>query len=183
MTDQGVAQHTHRTRIVFTARFNCLPNVLLYRWATVTFWGAGKTRRWQLAIATVAALSLLTAVTTGWASRGTTLTQVASPLSAASSHATHVDVNSGHVQPGDRTQPASHLAHGSSPTHQKQTKNAWMTRDRPPTWTRMSPHSTWPALPASFAVPEFRLSGAPPGAPATDFVDQAILTRLCVARR
>lgn len=175
--------HTHRTPIVFTARFNCLPNVLLYRWDTVTLWSAGKTRRWQSAIAIVAALSLLTAVTTGWASRGTMLAQVASPLPAALSHANHADVNTGHVQPGDRTQPASYLAHGSSPTHQKQTKNAWMTRDRPPTWTRVSPHSTWSLLPASFAVSEFQPPGAPCGAPVTDFAGQDILTQLCVARR
>jgi hypothetical protein len=173
---------THRTPIVFTARFNCLPNVLLYRWDTVTLWGAGKTRRWLLAIATVAALSLFTAVTTGWASRGTMLAQGAASLPALS-HGTHVGVNVGQAQLGDRSQPTSYLAHGSSPTHQKQTKNAWMTRDRPPTWTRISPHSTWSALPASCAVSEFQPAGAPSGAPVTDFAGQDILTQLCVARR
>jgi hypothetical protein len=178
-----VCGNTHRIPIVFTARFNCLLIVLLYGWATVTLWGAGKTRRWQLAIAAVAALSLFTAVTTGWASRGAMLAQVAAPLPAALSHGTHVGVNVGHARLGDRSQPTSDLAHGSSPTHQKQTKNAWMTRDRPPTWTRMSPNSIWSPLPASFAASEFRLAGTHSAAPVADLADQDILTQLCVARR
>jgi hypothetical protein len=111
------------------------------------------------------------------------LTQVASPLPAALSHGTHVGVNVGHAQLGDRFPPTSYLAHGASPTHQKQTKNAWMTRDRPPTWTRMSPHSIWSPLPASFAASEFQPAGTHSGAPVTHLADHDILTRLCVARR
>ena len=49
----------------------------------MTVGGIGKTRRWQVAIALVAALSLFTAVTTGWALRGSTLAQTAGPLPAA----------------------------------------------------------------------------------------------------
>jgi hypothetical protein len=111
------------------------------------------------------------------------LAQVAAPLPAALSHGTHVGVNVGHAQLGDRSHPTSYLAHGSSPTHQKQTKNAWMTRDRPPTWTRMSPNSTWSPLPASFAASEFRLAGSHSTAAVAALADQDILTQLCVARR
>ena len=49
----------------------------------MTSGGIAKAPRWQLAIAVVAALSLFTAVTTGWALRGSTLAQIAGPLPAA----------------------------------------------------------------------------------------------------
>jgi hypothetical protein len=159
---------------------------VLYRRATVKFRAAGKTRRWQLAIAIVTALSLFTAVTTGWAARGSMHAQVAAPLPAALSQGTHVGVNVGHAQLSDRSQPTSFLAHGSSPMHEKPNKTAWMTRDRPPTWTRLSPQSVWSPLPASFAPCELALGfqpGADSGAPAAALADQDILGQLCVARR
>jgi hypothetical protein len=151
---------------------------VLYVRATVKFRGAGRTRRWQLAIAIVAALGLFAAVTTGWASRGLAPGDVRLPQPAAFSL-------------GDHPQPTSHLDHGSSsdcdfssdfaPPHQKPTKNAWMTRDRPQTWARLSPQSVWWPLPASFATSRWR-GGAntdpPTGAP----TDQDILTQLCVDR-
>jgi hypothetical protein len=156
----------------------------------VTFGGIGKTRRWQLAIAIVAALSLFTAVTTGWALRGSALAQIAGPLPAAW-QVTHVGVNVAHsqpdAQPGDPSQPASYLTHGTSPTHQKPTKHAWMARERPQTWTRLSAQSDWSALPASFA-PRGPAFGVQPGgthsaAPAAAPTDRDLLTQLCVDRR
>ena len=143
----------------------------------MTIGGIGKTRRWQLAIALVVALSLFTAVTTGWALRGSTLAQTAGPLPAAW-QLTHAGANAVHAQPG---------AQGTSPTHQMPTKHAWMARERPQTWTRLSPPSAWSALPASFA-PGGPALGVPPGgagrgAPAAAPTDRDILTQLCVDRR
>jgi len=46
-----------------------------------------------------------------------------------------------------------------TPTHQKPTKHAWMTRDRPPTWTPLSSQSVWSPLPDSFVALAFQLSG------------------------
>lgn len=177
--------NTHVTLFDFTARFHRPLEVVLYRRLIVEFRGADRTRRWQLAIAIVAVLSLFAAVTTGGAARGSMHAQVGAPLPATWSHGTHGGANLAH---SDNFQPTSFLVHGSSPSHQKPNKTAWMTRDRPPTWTRMSPQSVWSPLPASFAPSRLalgfeqgRYSGAPAPAPAV--VDQGILTKLCVARR
>jgi hypothetical protein len=102
------------------------------------------------------------------------------------SQATHAGVNAGHMQLADRPHPTSYLVHGSSPTHQKPTKNAWMTRDRPPSWNRLSSQSVWSPLPASFAAglaSGFDPDGAHFGAPPTALGGRDILTQLCVARR
>jgi hypothetical protein len=154
----------------------------------VTFRGAGKARRWRSAIAVVAALGILAAVTTGWASRassvaGTALTQPA----ALSQVALHVGANPDHVHIGAQSRPISHVAHGfssgSPQKHQKPTKNAWMTRDRPPTWNRLSAQSVRSPLPASFATSGFQPGGARSGAPAAARADPDVLTQLCVSRR
>jgi hypothetical protein len=164
----------------------------VYGCATVTFRCAGKARRWQLGIAIVAALSLFGAVTTGCAARGSALDTAALPQSAIASHETpNVGVAAvGRLQRDDHFQPTSGtvgivrgLSSGNSPMHQKHqkpTKNAWMTRDRPPTWIPLS---------ASFATSAFHAGEgkavaavaavASLAAPA----DQDILTRLCTARR
>ncbi len=134
----------------------------------MTSGGIAKTPRWQLAIAVVAALSLFTAVTTGWALRGSTLAQIAGPLPAAW-QATHA------------------AAHSSSPTHQMPTKHAWMARERPQSWNRLSQASDWSALPASFD-PCGPAVAAPPGgihsrAPAATPSGRDISTNLCIDRR
>src|ERR1700741_185567 len=139
---------THRTRIVFTARFDCSPGSALYIRATVTLRGAGKARRWRSAIAVVVALGLFAAVTTGWAARASSLAGAGPPppagLSQVAQHA------------GEHARPIGHVAQGFSSgsphRHQKPTKNAWMTRDRPPTWNRLSAQSVSSPLPASFAA-------------------------------
>jgi len=161
--------------------------VALYSRATVAFRGAGTTRRWQLAIAIFAALSVFAAVTTGWASRGSAVAAAAVPQPPALSQATHVGVNAGHVQFADRPHPMSYFVRGFSPTHQKPAKNAWMTRDRPPSWNRLSSQSVWSPLPASFAArglaSGFDPGGAQFGAPPTALAGRNILTQHCVARR
>ena len=159
----------------------------MYSRATVTFRGAGKTRRWRSAIAIVAALSLFGAVTTGWAARGSVFATAALPQPAALSHGTPTaGVDFGYLQPDDHSQPTSLFARSATSgnsTHQKPTKNTWMTRDRPSTWTPLWPQTVRSRLTASFAM-----SGCPPGtarvvAPPSAPADRDILTQLCVARR
>jgi hypothetical protein len=115
-----------------------------------------------LAIAMIAALSLFTVVTTGWALRAVTPEPV------------HPGATAVHAQPD---------AQGSSPTHQLPTKHGWMARERPQTWTplRMNlwPPSDWSALPASLSAPAGVRCRAPADAPP----DRNILTQLCVNRR
>lgn len=123
----------------------------------------------------VAALSVFTAVTTGWAMRGSALAQVAGPLPSAW-QAAHAEANAVPTRPA---------AQRSSPSHQMPTAHAWMARERPQTWTRLSPQSDWSALPASFAPGEPVL-GVPPGGTdpgAHTPSDRDILTQLCVDRR
>jgi hypothetical protein len=138
-------------------------------------------------IAIFAALSMFAAVTTGWASRGSAVAAAAVPQPPALSQATHAGVNAGHVQLADRPHPTSYLVHGSSPTHQKPTKNAWMTRDRPPSWNRLSSQSAWSPLPASFAARGLASGpdpgGAQFGASPAARAGRDILTQLCIARR
>jgi hypothetical protein len=128
----------------------------------------GRTRRWRSAIAIVAALSLFGALTTGWAARGSTL------VTAALTHPVAVSHTAGS---GDQ---AVGPAQPAAPT-QKSIKHAWMTHDRPPTWSPLAPESVrWP-LPASFTDSDFRPAQAvaPRAAPA----DRDTLTRLCISRR
>ena len=141
----------------------------------MTYRGALQTRRWRLAVALVAALGVFTAVVTGWAARGSTAAGVALPPPATASHAAHVERADQHAAPAANFRSAA-------PLDQKFTKNAWMTRERPPTWPRLAPDAVWSPVPASLAT-----SGVPPGDPhpgtATPaLVDRDLLTHLCVAR-
>ncbi|OBG97071.1 hypothetical protein A5697_19750 [Mycobacterium sp. E3251] len=124
------------------------------------------TRRLRSIIAVVAVLGVFCAVTVGWASRGSAVSGLAR-------------VSAAHVQAHD----PGPAAPGSSPTHHKTTKTAWMTRDRPPTWARSSPPSIGSPLPTSFAAAVFRLPRAPSRAPGAVPTDRNLLTLLCVARR
>ncbi len=153
---------------------------------------AGKSRRWQLAIAVVAALSMFTAVTTGWALRSAHGI-AAPPQPAAWSHATpSVGLHVHRARFAVGSQPMSHgvlrFSQGSSPTNHKPTKNAWMTRDRPPTWARVAPQLVW--SPWSVTLSLWETAWAPTlgsrsgsGAPAAAIAGQDILTQLCVTRR
>ena len=173
--------------IVFTARCGCRPSSVLYIRATVTFRGGRRTRRWQVAIAIVAALTLFAAVTTGWAARGSAYASSALWQPATVSHqASHVGVQVDHLQRADHAPPIDQFAHSSSsnsPTHQKPTKNAWMTRDRPPTWTPLSPQSVLSPLPVSFAAQGLSPDVAHAVVPTADRSGQDILAEFCVARR
>jgi hypothetical protein len=143
---------------------------VLYSRATVTHRAAGKTRRWRCAIAIVVALSLFTVVT-GWASRGSALIEVALAQPAALSQGAHAHVS-------ERS--ASQLSHPDTPVHQK--FNAWMTRERPPERTRVTPESVWSLVPTSLVA-----WGVPPGnthsiAYPAALAERDLLTLICVAR-
>jgi hypothetical protein len=159
---------------------------------TVNLRSASKSRRWQLAIAVVAALSMFVAVTTGWALRSAHGI-AAPPEPAAWSHATlNVGLHVDRAQFAVSSQPTSHgvlrSSQGSSPTHHKPTKNAWMTHDRPPTWAHVAPQLAWSPWPVTLPPWETAWAPAPgsqsgSGAPAAVIAGRDILTQLCVARR
>lgn len=68
-------------------------------------------------------------------------------------------------------------------THQKPFRSAWMTKERPPTWNRLSPQSVLTPAPLSFTPIAFAPVGSHPRAPAAIAPDRDILTLICVARR
>ena len=133
-------------------------------------------------MAVLAALCVFAAVTTGWAARGTAVTTAIVPQPASLSHGSHGTPGAGgvHLHRDERTR--SVVAHGlssdQSPTHQK--KNAWMTRDRPPTGTRIAAQAVRTPLPG--VVPQCRPGEIDARAPAGASDDRDILTELCVAR-
>ncbi|ORA84150.1 hypothetical protein BST29_06505 [Mycobacterium malmoense] len=153
--------------------------------------GAGRSRRWRAAIAIAAASSLFIALIAGSPLRpkysAATLPEPVAWSHRATDATTDAIAHAGQVQLHANSTCTSHGARGSSwgsaPTNKKPFKSMWMTHDRPPTWTRISPQSLGSPLPISFTTSEFHPGGpqavAPPAAP----VDQDILTQLCVARR
>jgi hypothetical protein len=147
---------------------------------------AATTRRWQLTIALVAAVSLFVALIAGSSLRPQ-LAAGALPEPAAWTHGSHgVQAHATLVHPHAAAQPISHLDHGfspgSTPTNKKPFHSMWMTRDLPTGWTRLSPQSGWLALPASFAASEFQPGGAHWAASAAAPVNRDMLTQLCVVR-
>jgi len=133
-----------------------------------------KSRRWRSAIAIVAGLSLL-AIIGCWALRS----GFAAPTTAQPATLSHVTeaVGTNHF---DRL-PSQVVSSGSSHTHQVRYTNAWITRDRPPTWARSTPQafrSQWPISLAALRCRPIAHSGAVVGA----FANQDILTQVCVAR-
>ena len=108
------------------------------------------------------------------------------PEPAAWPHGTHgVQAHASHVQL-HAARPVSHLEHGSSasstPTNKKPFHSMWMTRDRPTSWTHLSPQSGWLLLPASFAASEFQPRGTHWAEPAAPPVNRDVLIQLCVTR-
>ena len=144
---------------------------------------AGTTRRWQMTISIVAALSLFVALIAGSSLRPK-FAAAALPEPAAWTHG--VQAHASQVQIHPVAQPNSHLEHGALPTgtppNKKPFHSMWMTRDVPTSWTHLSPH--WLALPASFAVSEFQPGGAHRAASASARapVDRDTLLQLCVVR-
>lgn len=165
---------------------------MLYGRFTVNLQNASGRWRWQLAIAVVAALSIFTAVTTGWALRAAGGT-AAPPQPAAWSHASpNAGLHVHRARFAVDTQPTSHgvlrFSQGSSPTDHKPTKNAWMTRDRPSTWARVAPQLVWSPWPVTLspwetAWPAALGSQSGCAEPAATLAGQDILTQFCVARR
>jgi hypothetical protein len=155
----------------------------------VNIWGAN-TRRWQLATAIVAVLSLFVALIAGSAMRPKVAAAVPAEPAAWSqetlgaSAPTGSDV--GWVQLHAGSQLVSHFCRaslsGSAPTDKKPFRSMLMARGRPLTWARLSPNAVWSLKPASFARVEFATSDVHFGAPAAAPVDRDIWIQLCVAR-
>ena len=162
------------------------PKSVSYSLATVDLRSAGTTRRWQLTIAIVAALSLFVALIAGSSLRPQ-LAAAALPEPAAWTHGTlGGQAHASEVQPHTAVQPISDLAHAFSPdctpTNKKPFHSMWMTRDRPTSWTHLSPQSGWLLLPASFAASEFQPRGTHWAEPAAPPVNRDVLIQLCVTR-
>ncbi|ABL04524.1 conserved hypothetical membrane protein [Mycobacterium ulcerans Agy99] len=154
----------------------------LYVCATVTFPCAASPRRWQRAVVVVVvAVGLFAAVIAGWALRSG-LSAAALLQPAAWSQAIP-DI--GHLQLAHGPQPVNHSDQDAPPAHQKPFRNAWMTRDRPPSQAHLGPLSAW--SPTSGLVTRGWQSQLihvhPPGPPAATAADRDILTEFCVARR
>jgi hypothetical protein len=138
-----------------------------------------KPRRWQSAIAVVAALSLFTAVLGSWILQSR-LAATALMQPASSQGTPGVGTDMGQVQ----------LGHASAPTTHAAFKSPGIKRDRPPNWARLTPQSVWAALPVLWwlrpkimAAWEFQPAGTHRGASmAAALGVRHILTRLCVAR-
>lgn len=150
-------------------------------------WGAGHSRRWQPAIAVVAAVSLFISLIAGSALRSQ-FSAATLPEPAAWSQ---VNPSAGSIAgqsraPGESVA-ATHLQHarswGASPMNKKPFHSMWMTHDRPDVWTRMQSQPVRSELPTSFAGMGFRSGEVHTSAPATECGDHEILTLLCVSRR
>ncbi len=126
------------------------------------------TPRWRSAIAVVAALGAFVALVAGSSLR---------PPSAAAALPEPTAWSQGTPDAG------AHASHHSAPTNKKPFHSTWMTKDRPPIPSRLSPPPVGSPLPVSFAALGFQPRGAQPRAPAAVEADRDILTRLCIARR
>jgi hypothetical protein len=132
--------------------------------------GADQTRGWRGAVAAVAVLAFFAAVVVGWSSCGTAVAGLALPQAATSSH-----------EGGERAAAPSQHFRSDSPVDHPSVKNAWMTRERPPSWPRLAPVAVW-SLPNSLAA-----AGVPPDvihstAPAAKRANRDTLTQFCIAR-
>ncbi|HTY29858.1 hypothetical protein [Mycobacterium sp.] len=141
----------------------------------MTVRGAGGTRRWQSAIAIVAAFGAFVALVAGSALRPPFAAAAPPEPAAWSQGSPDVGAPAGQLQ--------LRASRHSAPTNGKPFHSIWMTKDRPPAWSRLSPQSVGSPLPVSFSGLGFQPSGASPRAPAAVRPDRDILTRFCVARR
>ncbi len=133
------------------------------------------TRRWRPAIAIVAALGAFVALVAGSALRSQF---AAAALPEPAAWSAGIPLAGAHAGQGQLRTPGPAAPTGKKPFH-----STWMTKDRPPTPSRLAPPSVGSPLPVSFAALGFQPCGAQPRAPATVAADPDILTRLCVARR
>ncbi|MEE2851646.1 MAG: hypothetical protein VX424_03205 [Actinomycetota bacterium] len=152
----------------------------------MAFRGVGETRRWQRVIAVAAALGVFIALATGSALRQSAA--AAAPPEPTAWSASTVDAHAGPM-PGRLaalSRPASTVSLPSAPankTNKKPLGRAWMTKERPLTWNRLSAQSLLTPVPLSFTPIVFAPGGARSRAPAAIAFDRDILTEVCVARR
>jgi len=152
------------------------------------FGGVGETRRWQSAIAVVAALGVFVALATTSALRPT-LAPSAPPEPAAWSAgiadaSTHAGLLQGRFSAiGQPTLGTSRSAAPVNKTNTKPLHIGWKTKERPLTWNRLSAQSVLSPVPLSFTPIGFAPDGAQSRAPATVRADRDILTDFCIARR
>lgn len=78
---------------------------------------------------------------------------------------------------------AQRSAAPANKTNKKPFRSAWMTKERPLTWNRLSPQSVLTPAPLSFTPIGFAPAGSQARAPAAIASDRDILTLICVARR
>lgn len=95
---------------------------------------------------------------------------------------THVGPMQGHLT--SRSAPiAARSWAPANKTNKKPFRSAWMTKERPLTWNRLSPQSVLTPAPLSLTPIGFAPTGIQARAPAAIPSDRDILTQLCVARR
>ncbi|ETB05425.1 hypothetical protein O979_04620, partial [Mycobacterium avium subsp. paratuberculosis 10-4404] len=83
-----------------------------------------------------------------------------------------------------RAAPAtSRSAAPANNTNKKPFHSTWMTKERPLSWNRLSPHAVLSPMPISFSPLGFAPRGAQSRAPATFLPDRDVLTLFGVARR
>lgn len=78
---------------------------------------------------------------------------------------------------------ASQPSAPANKTTKKPFRNAWMTKERPSTWNRLSVQSVLMPVPLSFTPIGFAPGDAQSRAPTAVATDRDILTSICVARR
>ncbi len=89
-------------------------------------------------------------------------------------------------RPSAHSQPALTVSQTSAPankTNKKPFRSAWMTKERPLTWNRLSTQSVLTPAPLSFTPIGFAPGGAQSRAPAAIAPAKDILAETCVARR
>ena len=177
---------SHRTLTIFTARHGRCHSLVSYIYPTVNQRSANGTRRWQLTIAIVAAMSLFVALIAGSSLRPR-FSAAALPGMAGWTPGTHeVQAHAVQLQLHAAAPPISRLdgglSPGSTPINKKPFHSMWMTRDRPNSWPHLSAQLDWLALPASFAASKFQPDGTPCAASAAASDNRDNLNQLCVIR-
>lgn len=147
-------------------------------------------RRWQAAIAGLVALGVFIALVAASALRPQfapdALPEPATWSTATLTVGAHSPVIDNHTRPiakGGATGAMSRSFPPANKTNPKPFHSTWMTKERPPTWNRLSAHAALMAIPPS--LPRIRVGPgrARPRAPSAAYAERNILTELCIARR
>ncbi|QKU44357.1 hypothetical protein MAP44135_0905 [Mycobacterium avium subsp. paratuberculosis] len=172
----------HRTPTEFTAGSDRRAGFPRYIRCTVILRGGDETRRWRPAIAVAAALGVFIALVAGSALRPA-CAAAALPEPPAWTAPTVARV-AGRPSTISRAAPAtSRSAAPANNTNKKPFHSTWMTKERPLSWNRLSPHAVLSPMPISFSPLGFAPRGAQSRAPATFLPDRDVLTLFGVARR